>query len=289
MPTDLSPVVCALDLASESEPALVAAVELAARTERPLHVVTVRPAERPGAERQPAETEPVVAALVEVFVDRALGAGACAEIAPVIAVARQDDPATGVVAYAREVAAGSLVLGTHGRRGLRRFRMGSVAEDIVRRATCPVFVVPNQSAARTPGPAHPVLYATDFSPASERALPAARALAALYGAPLEAVSVLDELAEVSVGSAADGGGRRGAAAPFSEADLRAFAGEAELAATHLVHGDPADAIVRLADERDAGAVVMGTHGRSGVSHALFGSVTAAALRRLRCPLLAVHA
>ena len=63
----------------------------------------------------------------------------------------------------------------------------------------------------------------------------------------------------------------------------------ELAAVHIAHGDPADEIVRLADERSAGAVVMGTHGRSGVSHALFGSVTEATLRRLRCPVLAVHA
>ena len=49
------------------------------------------------------------------------------------------DPATEIVRLAEEEGAEVIVMGTHGRTGLKRLLMGSVAEAIVRRATCPVF------------------------------------------------------------------------------------------------------------------------------------------------------
>jgi len=288
----LAPVVCALDLAPESEPALVAAAELAARTDLPLHLVTVRPPAGPDAFRSATDPEAAVRAVVEVTVDRALGAGACAEIAPTIAVARDRDAASAIVAYARRVDAGTLVLGTHGRRGLDRFRLGSVAEAVLRAAPCPVLVVPNGSAARAPGPAHPVLYATDLSLASTAALPAARALAALYDASLEAVSVRDPLDTAPVGAlavASVGGLADPVPLTLTAAGLRAILDDADLARVHVPSGDPADEIVRLAEARSAGAVVMGTHGRRGVAKVLMGSVAADVLRRVPCPVLVVHA
>lgn len=286
----LSPVVCALDLHAESEQALVTAVELAARADGPLHLVTVRPPSGPDEYRAPSDPEASVRAVVEVYVDRALGAGACAEIAPQIAVARGGDPAADVLRYAAEVDAGAVVLGTHGRSGLQRFRLGSVAEDVVRRAPCPVLVVPNAGAGRGPGPEAPVLVPVDFSDFSARALGAGRELAALYDAPVRALHVVDRLSRASLAAAA-------AVTPVvppehapTEADLRDFAARSgvELDGAHVAEGGPADEVVRHAASVGAGAVVMGTHGRGGVARALFGSVTEAALRRLRCPVLAVR-
>jgi len=51
------------------------------------------------------------------------------------------DPALAIVEYAKEIHADIVVLGTHGRTGVSRFLMGSVAEHVVRTATCPVLVV----------------------------------------------------------------------------------------------------------------------------------------------------
>lgn len=283
----LAPVVCALDLAPESEPALVAAAALAARTEAPLHLVTVRAPAGRGAYVAPSDPEAAVRAVVEVTVDRALGAGACAELAPEIAVARERDPAAAVVEYAERVGAGTLVLGTHGRQGLQRFRLGSVAESVVRAAPCPVLVVPNRGPGLEPGPARPVLVAVDFSEPSARALRAARALADLHGAPLEALFVEDALAHASVTVA---GSLGPASVPVSAVDVQTFAaahGVAGLEA-HVEAGDPAERIAARAEGEGAGAVVLGTHGRRGLSHALFGSVAEAALRRLPCPVLVVH-
>lgn len=282
--SSLSPVVCALDLSAESTSALAAAVDLAARSGGAgsggaLHLVTARPPDGPDVYRAPTDPEAAVRAVVEAYVDRALGTGACARIAPQIAVARDDDAAAALVAYAAEVAAGVLVLGTSGRRGIQRFRLGSVAEEAVRRSRCPVFVVPNRSAGRVPGASAPVLVAVDPDEPDARAIDAAATLAGLFDAPLEAVSVVGRR-DVAPARGADAG-----APTAAEVALQAHA---TLDAVHVLSGDPADEIVRLAEARGAGAVVMGTQGLRGVERALFGSVTEAALRRLGCPVLAVR-
>jgi nucleotide-binding universal stress UspA family protein len=62
-----------------------------------------------------------------------------------------------------------LVLGTHGRTGIKKLVLGSTAEELFRRALCPVLTVgPSALPAR---PVRRVLFATDFGPSSERALP----------------------------------------------------------------------------------------------------------------------
>jgi nucleotide-binding universal stress UspA family protein len=54
---------------------------------------------------------------------------------------RTGKPSTEIAAVATEIAADLVVVGTHGRTGLRRMALGSVAEAVVRRAPCPVLVV----------------------------------------------------------------------------------------------------------------------------------------------------
>lgn len=51
------------------------------------------------------------------------------------------DPSTEIVAFAKDRAIDLIVIGTHGRRGLVHWILGSVAEDVVRKATCPVTTV----------------------------------------------------------------------------------------------------------------------------------------------------
>jgi nucleotide-binding universal stress UspA family protein len=59
------------------------------------------------------------------------------------------DPAEGILQTADEVDADLIVMGTHGRTGLNRLMMGSVAEVVVRRADCPVLTVKECSAIDT--------------------------------------------------------------------------------------------------------------------------------------------
>jgi nucleotide-binding universal stress UspA family protein len=53
----------------------------------------------------------------------------------------EGDPAAGIVRVAREAGCDLIVMGTHGRMGLSRLLMGSVAEQVVRKAPCPVLTV----------------------------------------------------------------------------------------------------------------------------------------------------
>jgi nucleotide-binding universal stress UspA family protein len=55
----------------------------------------------------------------------------------------EGDPAASILQIAKETCADLIVMGTHGRRGLRRLLMGSVAERVVRGAVCPVVTVKN--------------------------------------------------------------------------------------------------------------------------------------------------
>lgn len=54
---------------------------------------------------------------------------------------------------------------------------------------------------------------------------------------------------------------------------------------HLVTGDPASAVVRLAEEENVDLIVMGTHGRTGLRRLLMGSVAEAIVRRAKCAVL----
>jgi nucleotide-binding universal stress UspA family protein len=56
----------------------------------------------------------------------------------------------------------------------------------------------------------------------------------------------------------------------------------------VLHGRASEQIVRYAHEHSIGLISMGTHGRSGLEHFLFGSTTERVLRKSPCPVLAVR-
>jgi len=91
-----------------------------------------------------------------------------------------------------------LVLGTHGRSGVGRLVLGSVAEEILRQAMCPVLTVgPNAMAAKGATASHHakarrILFATDFSSASAAAMPLALSLAQENQAKLVLLYVLEQ-------------------------------------------------------------------------------------------------
>jgi len=68
----------------------------------------------------------------------------------------EGDAATEIIRLAKELRCDLVVMGTHGRSGLRRLLMGSVAEEVVRKAHCPVITVKNPfTPAVKAGPARP--------------------------------------------------------------------------------------------------------------------------------------
>jgi nucleotide-binding universal stress UspA family protein len=94
-----------------------------------------------------------------------------------------------------------LVMGTHGRSGLGRLVMGSVAEGVFRQAACPVLTIGPKVSAQAPQEAEfkEIIFATDFSPES-LAAPYALSLAQEFQARLTLVHVAPQVAELETDS-----------------------------------------------------------------------------------------
>jgi nucleotide-binding universal stress UspA family protein len=121
-----------------------------------------------------------------------------------------------------------------------------------------------------------VLFATDFSDASRAAGGSAAAFARHFGARLHVLHVVPPVTDPTPAPAA----------------LRAVAAELEqglAVVTAIASGRVARHIVDYAQRNAIDLIVIGTHGRTGVSHALLGSVAEAVMRRARCRVLTVPA
>lgn len=130
-----------------------------------------------------------------------------------------------------------------------------------------------------------ILVPTDFSTASDAALPHAEALAKQSNARLLIVHVEEP-------PLAYGGGELyyGLPEPSSERILKMLEdvkpADPKLPFAHrLTMGDPAAEIVRIAADEQAEMIVLGTHGRTGMTRLLMGSVAEAVVRRAPCPVL----
>jgi nucleotide-binding universal stress UspA family protein len=131
-----------------------------------------------------------------------------------------------------------------------------------------------------------ILHATDFSDHSAYALDVALVLARAHGARLVLVHVAPAATALA----------HAALVPVLTAHhenlrhhLRQLApSDANLTVeTRLEQGDAADAIVRVAQETQADLLVLGTHGRSGLSRLFMGSVAEDVLRKAACPVILV--
>ncbi len=174
-----------------------------------------------------------------------------------------------------------VALGTIGRSGIRKLTLGSIAEEIIRAAECPVLTVgPALSSAKRTALRH-ILYATDFSADSLQAGVHAISLAGRYKARLTLLHVRNEQeAESTKASLA---GRVENLIP-REPNLRASA-EVLIAA-----GRPAPKILEIADEHSADLIVIGVQG-SGWSRVAshFGSTAHDIIVGASCPVLTVRA
>ena len=135
-----------------------------------------------------------------------------------------------------------------------------------------------------------ILLATDGSPASELASEEAIDLATQVEARLLVVSVLGASSRPSEASAETGSmaDSRDSLTTKAQAIVqRAKAAGAD--ATFLVwEGEPGEAIVAAADSENADLIVVGSHGRSGVSRFLIGSVSDFVVRHAHCPVMVVR-
>jgi nucleotide-binding universal stress UspA family protein len=131
-----------------------------------------------------------------------------------------------------------------------------------------------------------ILVATDFGPAAEAALTYGRALAKNFGATLTVMHVAENF--FLRATIADPHALKAAVARRLEERLTAEDRSALHARAVLDTSDqPADAITAYAKQAEIDLIVMGTHGRNGISHLLVGSVAERVVRTASCPVLTV--
>ena len=129
-----------------------------------------------------------------------------------------------------------------------------------------------------------ILFPTDFSPSSLHALRYAEELARRFGAELIMLHVDFALTMYDLPDAPEPMGRH---ALDRAMELMRKHGLRVRGICH--HGLPADEIVRTAAAERADVIVMGTHGRTGLRHALLGSVAETVVRNAGCPVMTVRA
>jgi nucleotide-binding universal stress UspA family protein len=143
-----------------------------------------------------------------------------------------------------------------------------------------------------------VLVPTDGSDVARRAYEHAVRLAEIHGAEIHALYVVDvDALGIGLGVEQVDRIRQGKFGEMEELEARARDATDEVASlardhgvdcvTHVSAGRPHAVVADYADDHDIDLIVMGSHGRAGVSRAILGSVTERTLRATRRPVLVV--
>lgn len=222
---------------------------------------------------------------LEEFVKRPAAGGAPPEL-----VLHEGMPSELILGFAENQQMNLIVMGSHGVNGADRMALGSVAEKVLRKASCSVLVVrrPEHDFASPGSEQDPIqlrklLFCTDFSEYSTRALDHAVSIAAEYDAELTVLYVLEHMpASADLESVTkpllvqlDG--------------VIAPAARERCTIKPLVRvGKAYLEIIQRAAEMRTDAVIMGVRGRNALNLAVFGSTTHRVIQLGPCPVLAVH-
>lgn len=186
-----------------------------------------------------------------------------------------------------------IVMGTHGRRGVRRLFLGSVAEEVVRRSSSPVLTVCKREKERKPRYAvRRLLVPVDFSDFTRPALAYAKELAQTYGARIDLLHVVEgEMLGNAYGfdlGAFSAARMKERAEEMLPELIREELGFEDVRATVEI-GYPATTIADYAEEHEIDLIVIPTHGRSGLDRLVMGSVAEKVVRMAPCPVFTIKA
>ena len=193
-------------------------------------------------------------------------------------VLKEGEPVGEILAAQEEHQVELVVMGTHGRTGLTRVRLGSVMESVLRVAEVPVLSVgPHVSPPPTGASFRRVLCSTDLRNLDHRICDWAAKLAELTGAELTILHVVENgVIEDSPNEAI-----RQKLCDWVSSSIRGRCSMKEL----IRHGNASQQIAAQASGADL--LVIGAHQRGSIETALFGSTTETLVRIAPCPVLTI--
>ena len=298
MATQFKRILCPTDFSEFSRHALDCAVGLAQRHKArvtALHVfanwpaVDVVPSLRTEGPQRISFTDANRAALLGCLQDFVVNGPAGVHVETKLEEAA--DVHREILAQADALHADLIVIGSHGRSGFEHVLLGSITEKVLRKAQCPVMVVPRRVEAG-PGRFTRILCPMDFSCSSIAALTAAADLARADGAELTALHVIEIPAGLYETPGFDITAYRAGAEARSRARLTELIPDTAVGISRVnvtvAEGRIAHEVLRVAAERNSDLIVMGVHGRHAVGLMLFGSNTHHVIRAATCPVLTIR-
>jgi len=198
-----------------------------------------------------------------------------------------------ILAQAKASRADLVVIGSHGRGGVQRLVLGSVAEKVLRLATCPVLTVRRgvSVARRSRSPFGTILCATDFSAAANRAVAYASRLAKEANAKLVVMHAVDWPFGDAVTSGPVAELRKSLESSARDelaGLLSRWRSDGPNAEAVVTIGKASSAILKLARARSADVIVLGVSGRGAIDVAVLGSTTHQVIRTGTWPVLTVR-
>jgi nucleotide-binding universal stress UspA family protein len=192
---------------------------------------------------------------------------------------RFDTPTIAILTQVRETGADLVVMGTHGRKGVVRALLGSVAEGVLRHAPCSVLTVhARPDSSDTSSPVRRVLVPVDLHYHAAEAVQTGVELAVTYGADLTLLHVVDvardpALAPLSLEVRERRLRQSEAVARLHLQTLRAGL-DADIPPTtvHVLSGDPWDEVPACVERLEADLVVAPSHDLKGFDRLLMGSI-----------------
>jgi len=201
---------------------------------------------------------------------------------------RGSSPSSVILEYAKQNDIDLIVMGNQGNKGLQRFILGSVAEEVARLSDCPVITVHADANCHL-RPIRRILAPMDFSDCAKAAFSRACELAALHGADVLMLHVAQDFyypgwpdTEIAnFPELIEGIRKRRHAAMTEIAESSNVDVKTEI---DVSVGGAYQSIVSFAEERNIDLIVIGSRGRSGVAYALLGSVAERVIRLAPCPV-----
>jgi len=228
--------------------------------------------------------------------------GSAIEAQGVLAVG---NPAEEIIRYSYENSIDLIMMATHGRSGIGRWAMGSVADKVLRVSKVPVWLVRakiHEEIINDKWPRKTILVPLDGSELAESVLPHVEALAKqrngdtvdtiLLRVCEYAVVPNDNVKGVPSGWEKDvrreiARSKREAGKYLAEVEKRFEDADLRVQSEVLV-GKPPNEIINHANGNPFSLIAMATHGRSGLKRLAYGSVADKVLRGASCPLLVVR-
>lgn len=197
-----------------------------------------------------------------------------------------------ILSYAEEQDIDLIVMGTHGRRGFRRAMLGSVAEEVLQKAECPVLTLRYDGSEKPVEAMSQLMVPIDFSSHSRQALQSAIAVARIYKSHIHLVHIINDLQLPAFYSPMIGPFEgqqyeqvRKDALETLDSWMHELEGTDVPFTTHVRVGSTAERIISFAKEQDISLLVIATHGLTGLKHMLFGSTAEQVVRYVGCPVM----